>query len=70
MYLTPSNREMLSQIIQDERASVQAAAYTIYLQIKPNNKKTLTAREFHREFTDNWETFMKIELEETGETYD
>lgn len=66
MYLSAPNREIVSQIVENERASVQAAAYIIYMQIKPNNKKAMTPREFHKEFTDNWETFMKIELEETG----
>ena len=66
MYLSASDKEMLAQIVENERASVQAAAYTIYLQTKPNNKKVMTPREFHKEFTDNWETFMKIELAETG----
>lgn len=65
MNLSTPDREMVSQIVENERASVQAAAYTIYLQIKPSNKKTITQREFHKEFTDNWETFMKIELEES-----
>lgn len=67
MILSAPDREMLSQIVENERASVQAAAYTIYLQVKPNAKKVMTPREFHREFTDNWETFMKIELEEYTE---
>ena len=65
MHLSAPDREMISQIVENDRVSVQAAAYTIYLQIKPNNKKVMTQREFHKEFADNWETFMKIELEET-----
>ncbi|HQP79041.1 MAG TPA: hypothetical protein PL115_04150 [Bacteroidales bacterium] len=64
MHLSAPDREIVSQIVDNERASIQAAAYTIYLQIKPNNKKTMNPREFHKEFADNWETFMKIELEE------
>ena len=66
MHLSAPDREIVSQIVGNERASIQAAAYTIYLQIKPNNKKTMTPGEFHKEFADNWETFMKIELEENG----
>ena len=46
-------------------APVQAASYTFYLHIIPNNKKH-NAMKFNKEFTDNQETFMKIEFEETG----
>ncbi len=53
--------ELRDEIIFDQRVSIQAAAYTIYLQLTPNNKKPLTPREFQEKFIDNWEIFGNME---------
>ncbi|GEM_PF-5831261 len=53
--------ELRDDIIFDQRVSIQAAAYTIYLQLTPNNKKPLTPREFQEKFIDNWEIFGNME---------
>ena len=53
--------ELRNDIIFDQRVSIQAAAYTIYLQLTPNNKKPLTPREFQEKFIDNWEIFGNME---------
>lgn len=64
MMLSTPDREKMTMLSEDFRASVQAAAYSVYVQIAPHNKKLMTPREFYKEFADNWETFIKIELEE------
>ena len=56
--------ELRNKILFDERVCIQAAAYTIYLQLTPNNKKPLTPREFRDKFIDNWEIFANIENRE------
>lgn len=61
LMLPPYEQELLEEIVYQDRVSVQAAAYTIYVQMTPNNKKPISPREFHREFVDNWEMFNKIE---------
>ncbi len=53
--------ELRDEIIFDQRVSIQAAAYTIYLQLTPNNQKPLTPREFQEKFIDNWEIFGNME---------
>ncbi len=66
--LTPHDSEIIGEIVQEQRISIQAAAYTIYVQLTPNNKKPLSQREFHREFMDNWQAFQLLESEESSET--
>lgn len=56
--------ELRDEILFDQRVSIQAAAYTIYLQLTPSNKKPLTPREFHDVFVDNWEIFGNMESKE------
>lgn len=56
--------ELRDDILFDQRVSIQAAAYTIYLQIIPSNKKSLTPREFRDKFIDNWEIFGNMENKE------
>ena len=53
--------ELRDEIMFDQRVSIQAAAYTIYLQLTPSNKKPLTPREFRDKFIDNWEIFGNME---------
>ena len=61
---TIRDEEMINEIIHEQRLCIQAAAYTIYVQLTPNNKKPLSQREFHKEFKDNWNIFQSLELEE------
>ncbi len=56
--------ELHDDILFDQRISIQAAAYTIYFQLTPNNKKPITPREFHDRFIDNWEIFANMECQE------
>lgn len=56
------DNEMLKKLSFDQRVSIQAAAYTVYVELNP--KKSLTQREFHEKFKDNWDVFAMIELEE------
>ena len=56
--------ELRDDILFEQRVSIQAAAYTIYLELTPNNKKTLTPREFRDKFIDNWEIFGNMEIKE------
>lgn len=67
MHLTPREKEIFNTVISEQRVSAQAAAYTVYLQLTPKGKKTLSPKEFHRVFTDNWQAFRVLEDEEFGE---
>lgn len=62
--MTPSNQELVQALIVETRNSVQAAAYVLYLQLKPANKQLLTQRQFHEIFKDNWMIFAQFEEEE------
>ncbi|MDD6060526.1 MAG: hypothetical protein PUB97_09130 [Ruminococcus sp.] len=58
------DEELRDDILFDQRVSIQAAAYTIYLELTPNNKKPLTPREFRDKFIDNREIFGNMENKE------
>ncbi len=58
------DEELKDDLSFDQRVSIQAAAYTVYLQLTPSNKKPITPREFHNEFIDNWEIFANMECKE------
>lgn len=58
------DEELHEDILFEQRVSIQAAAYTIYLQLTPSNKKPLTPREFRNSFIDNWEIFGNMENKE------
>ena len=58
------DEELKDDLSYDLRTSVQAAAYTIYLEMTPSNKKAITPREFHDKFVDNWEIFANMEIKE------
>ena len=61
--LTSRDDEIIEQIVHNQRINLQAAAYTIYVQMTPNNKKPLSQREFHQVFRDNWKIFQQLEQE-------
>lgn len=58
------DEKLRDDILFDQRVSIQAAAYTIYLELTSNNKKPLTPREFRDKFIDNWEIFGNMENKE------
>jgi hypothetical protein len=68
MRLTPRDEEIVDEIVYeivtDLHVSIQAAAYTAYVQLTPNNKKPVSQREFHQIFKDNWQAFYSLEIEE------
>lgn len=63
MRLTPSEEEIIELIKFDQHVSIQAAAYTAYVELTPNNKKPISQREFHQIFKDNWLAFHSLEME-------
>lgn len=63
MYISSRDEEVIRQVVDDERVSLQAAAYTLYVALTPSNKKPILQREFHRQFVDNWIAFRAIEDE-------
>lgn len=67
MYLNPRDREIIETILFEQRISIQTAAYTVYEQLTPNNKKPISQREFHRAFKDSWQAFLDLENEECSE---
>lgn len=60
--LLPNDQELLNAILFDNRVSIQAAAYAVYVQLNP--KRPISPREFHKEFLDNWQIFNSLEWEE------
>lgn len=63
MHLTPRDEEIVTQILNHQRVSIQAAAYAVYAELTP--KKPIPPREFHRIFKDHWEAFGVISNEES-----
>ena len=63
MMLTTKDVDIIDVIVSNQRINIQAAAYTIYAQIMPNNKKPISQREFHEKFSDNWKIFEDLESE-------
>lgn len=53
--MTPSQSEMIEEIVLEQRTSIQAAAYTIYCEICKS--KPMTPQEFHKRFVDYWDIF-------------
>lgn len=53
MYITPRDEEIIDMIVFDQYMIMQAAAYTAYVQITPNDKKPVSQRAFHQIFKDN-----------------
>ena len=53
--------DLTEKLSFDQRVSIQAAAYTMYLQLTPDNKKPITARQFHELFVDNWNIIATFE---------
>lgn len=45
--------ELRDDILFEQRVSIQTVAYTIYLEVTPNNKKPLTPRVFRDKYIDN-----------------
>lgn len=63
MRLTPSEEEIIDLIKIDQHVSIQAAVYTAYVELTPNNKKPISQRAFHQIFKDNWQAFYSLEME-------
>lgn len=64
--LTHRDEDMLEEIIAAHRIIIQAAAYTVYVELTPNNKKQMTQRDFHKIFKDNLHAFENLEKDEYG----
>lgn len=62
--ITGHDEDIIDVIVDNQRINIQAAAYTIYLAMTPNNKKPISQREFHQKFNDNWKIFQDIERED------
>ena len=58
--MTYRDEEIIDGLALEQRVCIQAAAYTIYVELL-GNKKALTPREYHQKFTDNWSSFMNVE---------
>jgi hypothetical protein len=61
------DEEIVGRISYDQHVSIQAAAYAVYAELTPNNKKPISQREFHRIFKDHWRAFDALETEEYDE---
>lgn len=69
MRLTPRDEEIVEIIVTELRVSIQAPAYTAYVQLTPNNKKHVPQREFHQIFKDNWQAFCSLEIEKSEQDF-
>jgi hypothetical protein len=65
MYISSRDEEVIHQVVGEERVSIQAAAYTLYMALTPSNKKPILQREFHMQFVDNWLAFRALEDQES-----
>ena len=65
MYLSPRDNQIIDDIIFDQHVTIQAAAYAVYVELTPKNRKPISSREFHTIVKDNWKIFNSLELEET-----
>ncbi len=61
--LTERDKDIVEVIVNNQRINIQAAAYTLYNELLPNNKKPISQREFATKFHDNWRIFENIESE-------
>lgn len=68
MHLTFRDEEIVRLISTHQQVSIEAAAYAVYREL--TNKKTITQREFHRTFKDNWKMFADLCNEEYDKGYD
>ena len=65
--MTQNETTLLKEMTDEIRATVQAAAYAIYFELTPDNKKPLSPREFHLRYRDNWEFYMNTIQQEYDE---
>ena len=65
--MTPREKDFMADLVNEHRTSVQEAAYTIYTEMLPNNRKPMSPRDFHTRFKDNWIAFAHLEDEEVQE---
>ena len=63
MMLSTRDEDIIEVILNNQRINIQAAAYTVYVQMTPNNKKPISQREFQQKFHDNWKIFESLENE-------
>lgn len=68
MRLTPHDEDLIEVLQFEYRVSIQAAAYTVYEQLTPSNKKPVSQRAFHNLFRDNWQLFSNFENGESNNT--
>jgi hypothetical protein len=68
VYISPREEEVMRQVSLDHRVTALSAAYTLYVEITPGNKKPLSQRDFYRLYRDNWDVFYKLEAEGTGQS--
>ena len=63
MMLSTRDEDIIEVIVNNQRINIQAATYTVYVQMTPNNKKPISQREFQQKFNDNWRIFESLENE-------
>ena len=61
--LSTRDEDIIEVIVNNQRINIQAATYTVYVQMTPNNKKPISYREFQQKFNDNWKIFESLENE-------
>lgn len=62
--LSKRDEDIIEVIVDNQRINIQAAGYTLYTELLPNNKKPMSQREFAKKYQDNWRIFQDIEHEE------
>lgn len=67
VYISARDEEVIGQVVRDQHVTSVAAAYTVYVELTPGNKKPMSQRDFYQRFRDNWDAFLKIEAEAQDE---
>ena len=57
------DEEIIEEIVVEQHIRIQAAAYTIYVELTPNNKKPISQEEFNRKFKVNCNIFGNLDSE-------
>ena len=53
-------KETLYELAFDTEVAIQAAAYSVYQKLLPNDREPITHKQFHKLFDRNYEAFQKL----------
>ncbi len=60
--MIPRDEDFIMEQFDYTNVEILAAAYTIYCEMTPSNKKPISQRDFFEKYNDNWHMFCNIVL--------